>query len=206
MVDPHLVRQQLKNIGADMGLWCRAEREELPKLLFEGEELHHLVTGHYNGGFAILCATNQRVLLVDKKPLYLTMEDIRYDMISDIMFNHRFLNATLLLGTVHKSISFTGYKRDKLRDFTVFVQGKILEFRQGQNQTRPQAANTYNDNYQEAHSHAPYEHSHTHTHSDQQDEAASPLEILRAANQRRRNPYNMYNMPVVIRRRASKYY
>lgn len=195
MVDPRLVKQQLRRIGADKGMWCRAEREELPRLLFDGEEIHHLINGRYSGGFAVLCATNQRVLLVDKKPLYLTMEDIRYDMISDIMFNHRLVDATVLLGTMHKSIGFTAYNREKLRDMTVFIQGKILEFRQNQTQAQtlpsPPAA-AQNEIYQ-AYDMPAY----------QAQNNIQPAQQIELPKQPNRNPYYM---PVVIRNRASKYY
>lgn len=132
MTDALQVKQQLKAIGADKYIFCGPERRELAKILFENEQVHHLINGRYSGGFAILVATDQRILLVDKKPFYLTMEDIRYDMISDVMFNNRLLNSTLLLGTIQKSVSFTGFSHTKIRDFTSFIQQKVMEVRSGQ--------------------------------------------------------------------------
>lgn len=131
MVDAHKVKQQIKEIGADKYIFCGPERRELARILFDQEKIHHLINGRYSGGFAILVATNQRILLVDKKPFYLTMEDIRYDMISDVMFNNRLLSSTLLLGTMHKSVTFTGFSHSKIRDLTQFVQQKVMEVRSG---------------------------------------------------------------------------
>ena len=121
-----------KSINADFQFVGHAELRELPKILFDDEYLQHVVFGRYAGGFALLCATNQRVLLIDKKPLYLTLEDIRYDMISDIQFNHRLIDTSIMLGTVHKSITFISYNQHRLREFTTFVQKRVMDSRRQQ--------------------------------------------------------------------------
>lgn len=133
MVPHDRVKQQLKSIGADFQFLGRAELRELPKILFDDEFLQHVVFGRYSNGFALLCATNQRVLLIDKKPMYLTLEDIRYDMISDMTFSHRLLDTSVMLGTVHKSITFTAYNQSKIRDFTTYVQKRVMDSRRQQN-------------------------------------------------------------------------
>lgn len=127
------LKQQLQAIGADFQFLGRAEIKELPKILFDDERVHHVVFGKYEGGFAILCATNQRVLLIDKKPFYLTLEDVRYDMISDMMFNNRLLTSSLMLGTPHKSITFIGYNPHRLREMSTYIQKRVLDFRTQQN-------------------------------------------------------------------------
>lgn len=132
MVSQDDVRQQLKAIGADYRFLGRYEIRELPKILFDDEYIEHAVFGRYTGGFAMLVGTNQRVLLIDKKPMYLTLEDIRYDMISDMVFNHRLLDTSVTLGTVHKSITFTAYNQDRLRDMTTHVQKRVMDSRRQQ--------------------------------------------------------------------------
>lgn len=179
MTHEQKVKEQLKAIGADFKFWGVSELRELPKVLFEDEQLNHVINGRYSGGFATLCATDQRVLLIDKKPLYLTLEDIRYDMISDVMYNHRLLNATVLLGTVHKSIAFIGYNPGKLRNMTNFIQQKVLEFRQRQNQQQTQLTNP--------------------------ESLVSSVQNLVETPQSS-YPINPYKMPVMIRRRVSRFY
>lgn len=183
MVHANEVSRQLKRLGARFQFWCRPEIRELPKILFEGEQLRHVLVGRYEGGFALLCATDKRVLLIDKKPFYLTLEDIRYDMISDVQYNHRLLDATVRLGTMHKTITFTGYNHQKLRDFTGHIQEQVMIFRQQQNTAQqplpiPQAR------------------------------PLSQLSgtILNAANVTRQQVVNPYNIPIMIRRRVSRFY
>jgi hypothetical protein len=129
MVAQDRVKKQLQAIGSDFSFVGRAELMELPKILFDDEVLQHVVFGRYSSGFAILCASNQRVLLVDKKPMYLTLEDVRYDMISDIMFNRGVIDSSVTLGTVHKSITFTAFNKDKLRELSNYVQERVMHSR-----------------------------------------------------------------------------
>ncbi len=197
MVHRNEVSEQLKRLGVSFQFWCRPEIRELPKILFEGEQLQHVLIGRYEGGFALFCATDQRVLLIDKKPFYLTLEDIRYDMISDVQYNHRLIDATMRLGTVHKTISFTAYNHNKLRNFTSFIQQQVMFFRQQQNGGQSLLAQT-DVPYLVAPSPigAPL---------DASANAVNPVTaILAASRQRVMNPYN--NMPLIVRRRVSRFY
>jgi hypothetical protein len=178
MVHADEISKQLRGLGVNFQFWCRAEVRELPKILFEGEQLNHVLIGRYEGGFALFCATDRRVLLIDKKPFYLTLEDIRYDMISEVQYNHRLIDATMRLGTVHKTIAFTGYNHTKLRNFTSYIQEQVMFYRQQQNgvaQTQPFPL-----------------------------VSANPInKALATPKQPVMNPYKM---PVMIRRRVSRFY
>ena len=96
----------------------------------EGEDVVKCVQGRYQGGFALLVATEHRLLLVDKKPLYLTVEDIRYDMISEVHISAGLLSATLTLFTVNKQLAFSAYRQRQLRDLTSYAQKRVMELRQ----------------------------------------------------------------------------
>lgn len=125
MVERSAVLKQLAAIDAMPRFFGKPEVEELPHILFEGEVINHLVMGRYQGGWATLVATDRRVLLIDKKPFYLTIEDIRYDMVSDVQYDHRLLDATVRLGTMHKTVNFLSYSREKLRNLTTYAQEQV---------------------------------------------------------------------------------
>ncbi len=209
MVNARDVRKQLRRIGADYHFWGVAELRELPHILFENEQIRHIINGRYSGGFATLCATDIRVLLIDKKPLFLTMEDVRYDMVSDVMFNHRLLNASIILGTVHNSITFIGFNKTKLRQMTNFIQERVMAYRRHQTmhqqteQLEPAAVQPYEMPALQLES------------SEGQQmlptafiEASTyPAEPVAASSDMpARLPINPYNMPIKIRRRTSKFY
>lgn len=124
------LEEQLKRIGCNYKYWGRAEIKELAHVLLPGETVEHCINGSYENGFALLAATDQRVLLIDKKPMYLTLEDIRFDMIVEIDFNHRLLNANVFICTPNKSLRFVGYNHARLRSLFHFVQTRVAEIRQ----------------------------------------------------------------------------
>lgn len=130
MVQKSVIDDQLKAIGADFHFWGRPEMRELSNILVQGEEIRHCLNGRYEGGFAMLCATDRRLLLVDKKLLFLTVEDVRYDMISEVDFNHSLIDATVHVCTVNKKVRFTSFKHKSLRSLTAYIQDRVMETRQ----------------------------------------------------------------------------
>ncbi len=130
MVHMQVVEDQLNAIGAEFSFWGGAEKRELRKILVEGEVIRHCLNGRYEGGFAMLCATDRRLLLIDKKLLYLMLEDVRYDMISEVDFSHRLVDATMRVCTVNKAVSFTSIHNNTLRELTSYLQDKVMETRQ----------------------------------------------------------------------------
>jgi hypothetical protein len=94
------------------------------------EEIEELVNGYYDAGFALLVATKQRVLLVDKKPLnYLTVEDLRFDMISEFDYSHRIIGAHVSISSGNKNLSFTSLNQKRLRSLLTFVQSHMAEMK-----------------------------------------------------------------------------
>lgn len=129
MVTKQEIDKQLKAIGVNFTWWGKAEAGELEQVIIPGEQIMYCINGRYEGGFAMLCITNQRVILIDKKPLYLTIEDIRYDMISELDFDGRLLDATLAIYTPSKTLRFTALKVQLLRRATAYMQGRVIELR-----------------------------------------------------------------------------
>lgn len=128
MVSSESVIQQLKNINFNVHGWGRTEAHELPNIMMPDEEIYEVVNGIYEGGFALLVATNFRVLLIDKKPLnYLTIEDLRFDMISEIDYAHRLMGARISISTGSKNLNFTSYNQSRLRKLISHVQHCMAE-------------------------------------------------------------------------------
>lgn len=130
MVTAKEIDRQLKNIGVSFWFFGNAELRELRHILVEGEVIEHCILGHYEGGYAVLCATNLRLLLIDKKPFYLTLEDVRYDMIVEVDFANRLFDATIKICSPNKTLNFTAYKKHVLRLMVAYIQHRVIEFRQ----------------------------------------------------------------------------
>jgi hypothetical protein len=130
MVQLHTIEEQLKDIGSNYHFFGRPEIRELAKIITPGEVISRAVNGFYEGGFALLVVTDRRLLLVDKKPMYLTIEDLRFDMIAEIDFNHRLLNATVRVFSTNKSLMFTSWNHAKLRALVEHLQHRVMLIRQ----------------------------------------------------------------------------
>lgn len=123
MVSADSVEKQLKKLNFNLFGWGRTEAKELPHILMPDEEIHEVVNGIYEGGFALLVATNFRILLIDKKPMnYLTVEDLRFDMISEIDYGHRLFGARISISTGSKNLQFTSFNQNRLRKLITHVQ------------------------------------------------------------------------------------
>lgn len=126
------VTSQLKKLGFSKSFFYRAEIDELPRILMPDEQICQLAAGWYNGGTALLCATNQRVLLIDKKLFSLVLEDVRYDMIAEVMYKYRLIDTTLVLTYAAKTLQFKCWNQDKLRQLASFIQERVMEKKEQQ--------------------------------------------------------------------------
>jgi hypothetical protein len=134
MLSLSVIEAQLTKLGVRKTFFCKPEIRELQHILMDHEQIVKFVVGRYHGGLAILTATEHRLLLVDKKPLYLTVEDIRYDMISEIDISARLFDATIKIFTVNKQLVFTSVRQQHLRGLATYVQQRVMDMRQYQHQ------------------------------------------------------------------------
>jgi hypothetical protein len=130
MVSLHEVEEQLKRVGCNFKLWGRAEIRELSNVLMPEEIIAQAVNGSYEGGFAMLCVTNYRVLLIDRKPMLLTIEDIRYDMMAEVDFHNRLMGATVRIFTPMRNLVFSSWSNVRLRKCVNYIQQRVMEIRQ----------------------------------------------------------------------------
>ena len=127
MTSTQEVNQQLKRLGLSFHYWGRNEIKQLTKTLTEGEKIQHCINGHYVGGYAMLVATDHRLLLIDSKPMFLTMEAIWYDKIGQIDYYYRLLNATICISTPNKEVRFTTWNGKNLHELLLYSQLKMAE-------------------------------------------------------------------------------
>lgn len=132
MVTRDAIEAQLKSLGVTVKGWGTSEIHELQNILMDHETITGYAHGWYENGFATLITTTERLLLVDKKLFHLTIEDVRYDMVAEVDFNARILDATLRVSCVNKTLRFTCMKQRQLRALTTYIQQRVMELRQQQ--------------------------------------------------------------------------
>lgn len=130
MITYEEVMHQLSGLGLKFRLFGKPETKELANVLNPEEKIFHCVYGFYQGGSALLVATSHRLLLVDKRPFFLNLEDIRYEMINEVDFAGRLLDASVHLHTGNKKLRFRSFTDARLRKMCTFVQNQITRARQ----------------------------------------------------------------------------
>jgi hypothetical protein len=132
MISSKAVDTQLKKLHFSRG-WNRSEADELANIILPDEEIFECVNGWYEGGFALLCSTDVRVLLIDKKPFrFLNVEDVRFDTINQIDYSHRVFNASICITAGSKSLVFKSFNQPRLRKLISHVQHIMAEIKRGE--------------------------------------------------------------------------
>ena len=130
MVTLQYVEEQLKRVGSNFKFFGRPEIRELANILLPDEIIAGATNGRYEGGFALLCVTNHRLLLIDRKPMFLTLEDIRFDMIAEMDFSARLLDSTVRVITPNRTLVFNAWSHHRLRAILNYTQQRVMEIRQ----------------------------------------------------------------------------
>ena len=131
MVTTQEVEKQLMRIGCHYTVWGSTEVAELPELLMDGEQIAQAVNGYYEGGFGLLVATNLRVLIIDKKPFTMNVEDLRYEMITEVTYGARFVTSTMHISLPTRTTYFTSWSMEKLHKAMRHVQQHVTDARNG---------------------------------------------------------------------------
>ena len=108
-------------------LFYRFELDNMKKMLIEDEQLLGVITGLYGGGVALLGITSKRLLLVDKKWLRMTYEDIRFDKVNEVKFSQHILLASLLLFHAGQQLQFKTWYIKELRLMAEYILKKMFE-------------------------------------------------------------------------------
>lgn len=141
MVHLSIIEARLNKLNVKPSRWYKPELKELQDILMDNEDILALVPGRYFGGYALLVATDLRLLLIDKRTFFLSLEDIRYDMISEVDFNSRLLDCTVQIFSVNKLHRFTTMKyRHHLKKLTTYVQQRVMQLRQQQSMPQMDSA------------------------------------------------------------------
>lgn len=120
------IQGQLKRIDGISHLLARKEIKELPAILWENEQVEHMLQGMYNNGLGALFATNKRLVFVDKGLLFgLKVEDFPYDKITSIQYETKILQGTLTIFASGNKAEITHAEKALVRTFAEHVRARI---------------------------------------------------------------------------------
>ncbi|HVV66836.1 MAG TPA: pyridoxamine 5'-phosphate oxidase family protein [Candidatus Saccharimonadales bacterium] len=80
------IKKELAAAGMTTYGQFKMSSRHLPKILEEDEHIGGVVYGHCGIGLAMLVATTKRVVYLERRPLFTSMDDIAYDVIAGVQF------------------------------------------------------------------------------------------------------------------------
>jgi general stress protein 26 len=121
------VKQELRNAGVTGYGLMKSESRYLPQIIHEDEHIMGVVYGQYSGGSAMLVATDHRVIFLDRKPLFTTMDELTYDVVSGVKLSRSSLFITVILHTRIADYTIS-YANSKCADkFVKYIESRRLE-------------------------------------------------------------------------------
>ncbi len=125
------VIRALQDVGADRYDLMLPESHYLPRLLKVDEQLLGAVYGKYKlvqlalNSRGLLVITDRRMILIDKKPLFLKYDDISFDGVSGITYGQAGLGETVTLNTHFGDISFRTFNAKCANNFVKAVEAML---------------------------------------------------------------------------------
>lgn len=104
------------------------EFKALPDILWEDEALERVVQGQYNGGMGILCATNKRLVFIDKGLIYgLKVEDFPYDTITSIQYETGLVFGSIKIFASGNKSQIKNIDKKQAKDFGDYIRARTTE-------------------------------------------------------------------------------
>ena len=116
--------------GLEKSVLARKEIKELPDILWEDELPERIVAGTYNNGWGILCATNKRLLFVDKGLMFgLKVESYVYESISSVESKSGLLLGSVKVYASGNNEDFENVDKRQAHAFAQYVREKVSKSR-----------------------------------------------------------------------------
>lgn len=119
------ITTQLKSLNLRFRIFGRSEIKELRRVLQPGENILHCVYGFYQGGSGLLVATEKRILLIDKRPFFLNIEDMTYEKLRNAELTFKSLQASLHIHDGFKKLVFQSISDARLKCMKEYITSRI---------------------------------------------------------------------------------
>jgi hypothetical protein len=132
------INDRLKILGADKYDLLVPETSALSYVLRTGESIEGIVFGHYrldggkSTGRGALIATDSRVILIDKKPLFIHIDEVIYGAISGVTYTRVGFNSTVIVHSKIGDIKIRTLNQKCAKSFVEAVEANIFKINGGQ--------------------------------------------------------------------------
>ena len=112
-----------------LSFFTRMEMAELPKLLMPNERVLGVISGVSQAGTVLMAVTSNRLLIIDKKWIRISYEDIRYESINEVRYAQQAIFASARFYIMGRDLLFKSWYKNELRTIVEFIQDKMFELR-----------------------------------------------------------------------------
>lgn len=116
------VMDELREVGASRYGLNRFDVRHLPLVIRPTEHIRGIVYGYDKGESMLLVATDHRIVVLRKKPLYVSQDDIAYYVVSGVSFSHAGLGSTVTLHTRLDDFTVHTFNRKAAGRFVHFIE------------------------------------------------------------------------------------
>jgi general stress protein 26 len=137
------IKAELKSAGLGPLGQNNSESRHLSELIHQDEHIKGVLYGKCSGGMAMLIATDKRIIFFDKKPLFSTIDQLTYDVVSGFNVIKQGISSGIVLHTRVGDYALRYVNSNSVKIFKRYIESHILEkptiFNQG-SPTAPQDA------------------------------------------------------------------
>lgn len=126
------VWQELRALGMSRAALYTMESRHLPRLIHDDEHIGGVAYGWINGSFAMLVATNLRVIFLDKKPLFVSTDEISYNVVAGVEYGSVGFGATVTLHTRVRDFVLHTLNERSSRGFVRYLETRAVEHEPGE--------------------------------------------------------------------------
>lgn len=138
------IKTQLKNLGMTRyGLW-KMESRYLPHVVHPDETIEAVTYGLAGDSSAMLVATDRRVIFLDKKPLFISQDEITYDVVSGVNYNRAGVGSTVTLHSRVKDYTIQTLNEHCAQQFVSYIETRCLEHEANELLETPRARALHN--------------------------------------------------------------
>jgi hypothetical protein len=105
----------------------KAESRYLPHIINEYEHIQAVIYGQHHNSSAMLVATTERIIYLDKKPMAGYIDEISYEVVSGIKFDVHTFFAKVTLHSAVANYDFSFVNLNCAHKFTQFIEEKRME-------------------------------------------------------------------------------
>ena len=134
------VLREMRELGASPYSMNRFESRYLPRIVHPDEHIKGVVYGRSKDGSVMLIATDRRTIYLDKKPFFVSEDEITYDIVSGISYGRSLFSVGIKLHTRIGDYEVRTFNKKCAEGFVEFIESRCLENHGGTRRISPVAS------------------------------------------------------------------